>query len=283
MEAADLLLNVGGHLRLDDLTRGARVKVYLDDDPAYTQLWHEAKLLDGRLEAHDFHFTYGVNIGSPGCSLPVDGIEWKPLRPPVVLGDWPRASTKGDAFRTVARWRGGYGRVEGDGHLYGQKAHEFRKFVEMPQLTDSAFEIALDIEAADARDEELLLSHGWRLVDPAVVAGSPDDFRSYIQGARSEFSVAQGIYVETRCGWFSDRTTRFLASGKPVLVQDTGFSEDLPSGEGLVVFTTLDQAVSAARAIERDYEAHSQHAREIAEQYFDSDKVLGRLLDEVGL
>jgi hypothetical protein len=183
----------------------------------------------------------------------------------------------------VASWRGGYGRVEANGHLYGQKAHEFRRFVKLPELTGSNFEIALDIQPADAADGDLLRRHNWRLVDPTRVAATPDDFRCYVQQSAAEFSVAQGIYIETRSGWFSDRTTRYLASGKPALVQDTGFSPSLPSGEGLVVFADVDGAVAGVRAIQRDYETHAAAARAIAVEHFDSDKVLGRLLDEVGL
>jgi len=282
-DAADLLLNIGGHLTCSELKRGPRVKVYLDDDPGYTQLWLQARLLDGRLDGHDFFFTFGENIGLPGCALPVDGITWRPLRPPVVLDHWRPGGQLSEGFRTVASWRGGYGRVEADGHRYGQKAHEFRRFVDMPKLTGHRYEIALKIDRGDASDEELLRSRGWQLTDPTVVAAVPDDFRAYVQGSRAEFSVAQGIYVETRCAWFSDRTTRFLASGKPAVVQDTGFSSHLPTGEGLLAFTTVDEAVDATNAVERDYKAHSAAARAIAEKHFDSDKVLGRMLEEVGL
>ena len=281
--AASLLVNVGGHLTYRDLKRGPRVRIYLDDDPGYTQLWHGAGLLGDRLAGHDHYFTYGTNVGRPGCPLPVDGIEWHATWPPVVLAEWPVVDSGGEQFRTVASWRGAYGRVEADGRLYGQKAHEFRRFAELAELVDQPFEIALDISDTDATDAQLMRRHGWRLVDPRGVAGSPDDFRSYVQGAAAEFSVAQGIYAETGCGWFSDRTTRFLASGKPALVQDTGFSESLPDGQGLLAFTTVEGAVAGAASIRRDYQAHAQCARAIAERYFDSDLVLGRMLDEVGL
>jgi hypothetical protein len=205
------------------------------------------------------------------------------MRPPVLLAEWPVVEGVREGFTTVASWRGAYGRVEADGRLLGQKAHEFRRFVTVPTLIPHKFEIALDIERADAADSELLRNHGWHLVDPRGVAASPDDFRRYVQGSAAEFSVAQGIYVETRSGWFSDRTTRYLASGKPALVQDTGFSLNLPTGRGLVAFTTPDEAAAGAESIVRDYDAHSAAARQIAVDYFDSDKVLGQLLEEVGL
>jgi len=282
-EAATLFLDIGGHTTWPELKRGARVKVYVDDDPGYTQLWHKHGLLPGRLDGYDFHFTFGENIGRAGCPLPVNGISWRPLRPPVVLDHWPVAHTQTDGFRTIASWRGAYGRVESDGRLFGQKAHEFRRFAEIPERVEDTFEIALDIDRADSADTGMLREHGWRLVDPAGAAGTADAFRRYVQESGAEFSAAQGIYVETCCGWFSDRTTRFLASGKPALIQDTGFSRNLPSGEGLIAFSTLEQAIAGARSIRQDYDAHARCARQIAESYFDSDKVLGRMLEEVRL
>jgi hypothetical protein len=282
-EDASLLINIGGHLTVESLRRGPRVSVYIDDDPGYTQLWNVSGLMGDRLTGHDFHFTFGANVGRPGCDLPTGNIEWRPLRPPVLLDDWPVVDGARDRFTTVASWRGAYGRVEAQGRLYGQKAHEFRRFIEIPTRLSQTFEIALDIGPSDAGDANLLRDNGWRLVDPLAVAASPDDFRQYIQESGAEFSVAQGIYVETACGWFSDRTTRYLASGKPALVQDTGFSGSIPVGEGLIAFSTLDDAIAGAKSIMRDYDTHATAARALALEYFDSDKVLGHLLEEVGL
>lgn len=280
---ATLLVNVGGHIEDPEARSRIPVSVYLDDDPGYTQLWHEAGLLGDRLAGHDAYFTFGANLGRPECPLPTNGIDWRPLEPPVVLADWPVATAKAGRFTTVASWRGAYGRVRSNGHLYGQKAHEFRRFAELPHRAPFEFEIALDIDPADCRDEDLLRRHGWQLVHPVAVAGSPDEFRRYVQSSSAEFSAAQGIYVETRCGWFSDRTTRYLASGKPALVQDTGFSTRLPTGDGLVAFTTLEEAAAGAESIVLDYERHSRAAREIAAEYFDSDLVVRRMLEAVGL
>ena len=282
-EAASLLINVGGHVTCEAIKKPPRVRVFLDDDPGYTQFWRAQGLLDTKLAGHDFYFTYGEQIGRAGCPIPTGGIDWRPLRPPVVLTDWPVVASSRDTFTTVASWRGPYGRVAVDGHLYGQKAHEFRRFSQLPALAPHPFEIALDIDPAEASDRELLLKQGWNLVDPRVVASTPEDFRRYVQQSSAEFSVAQGIYVDTHCGWFSDRTTRYLASGKPALVQDTGFSSSIPTGEGLIAFTTMDEAVAGADSIMRTYDAHAQAARAIAEEHFDSDKVLGRMLEEVGL
>jgi hypothetical protein len=283
-EGADLLVNVGGHLTLEPLKRAPRRKVFVDDDPGYTQFWHAAGGLGERLTDHDAWFSYGASVGRPGCTIPAGGIDWRATRPPVVLDDWPVArSCAAERFTTVASWRGAYGRVQHEGHLYGQKAHEFRKVATLPRRAAAEFELALDIHEADDTDRTLLGTHGWKLVDPREVAFDPLAFRDYVQRSDAEFSVAQGIYVETRSGWFSDRTVRYLASGKPALVQDTGFDDALPVGEGLLSFRTTDEAVAAVEAIADNYEQHSEAARALAETYFDSDLVLQRLLEEAGV
>jgi len=181
----------------------------------------------------------------------------------------------------VASWRGAFGPVVRDGVAFGLKAHEFRKFATLPAVVaDHRFEIALDVHPADRRDVELLRGNRWTLVDPKEVAGDLTSFHRYVQESSAEFSVAQGIYVETGSGWFSDRTVRYLASGKPAVVQDTGFGPMHPAGEGLVTFHTLDEAVAGVERVARDYPAHCEAARSLAERYFDSDTVLSRFLEE---
>jgi hypothetical protein len=257
-------------------------RVYIDLDPGYTQFWHATGNPGPRLEGHNSFYTVGENIGRPHCSIPTAGIRWRPIRQPVVLHYWPEC-TPGDPlqFSTIASWRGPYGPARYAGTTYGLKAHEFRKFIELPRRVAHQFELALDIHPADQRDLVALRSNGWRVVSPEVVAFGPVAFRQYVQASGAEFSVAQGIYVETESGWFSDRTVRYLASGRPALVQDTGFSRNYPLGEGLVAFRTLEEAVTGARQIAGDYKNHCRAARAIAENYFDSDRVLGQLVDEV--
>jgi hypothetical protein len=283
-EAADLLVNITGHLTWESLMRRLRRKVYIDLDPGFTQFWHAAGNPGLRLDGHDFYFTIGENIGTPACPIPTGGIRWRQTRPPVVLEHWP-VSHEGthDRFTTVASWRGPYGPVQYGDKTFGLKVHEFRKFVELPEQVQQTFEIALDIHPADEKDLRLLHRHGWQIVDPKVVVPDPVAFRRYVQTSGAEFSVAQGIYVETNSGWFSDRTVRYLASGKPALVQDTGFSRNYPVGDGLVAFRTLEEAIAGAERIARDHDRHCQAARSLAEAYFDSDKVLGRLIEEVGI
>jgi hypothetical protein len=310
--SAGLLLNLSGHLTLAELVDGVRRTAYVDVDPGFTQLWHADTSNAFTVAEHDFYFTIGENIAKADCPIPTGGIDWRLTRQPVVLDDWP--VTPADdcgRFTTIASWRGPYGPIEWQGRTLGLKCHEFRKCLELPKRMEltaktqrtqrdehaqskiqnlkskitagPAFEIALAIHPADERDRRALVEHGWKLVEPRKVTGDAEAFRCYVQQSGAEFSVAQGVYVDTNSGWFSDRTVRYLASGKPALIQETGFSRHLPCGEGLVAFRTLQEAVDGARRIMSDYDGHCQASRAIAEKYFDSDKVLGRMLEEVGI
>ena len=216
-QTADLLVNISGNLRWPALFRRFRRTAYLDIDPGFTQIWHASGTDGLRLEEHDLHYTIAENIGTLGCSVPTDGIRWRPTRQPVVLEQWPIGTPDApDRFTTVTTWRGPFGKVAYDGKTFGLKLHEFRKFIALPEHVPQTCELALSIDPADHRDRHLLERHGWQIVDPRVAAGGPEAFRRYVQASGGEFSVAQGVYVETHSGWFSDRTTRYLASGKPV-------------------------------------------------------------------
>jgi hypothetical protein len=281
---ADALVNISGHLALDPLVALPGSRIYIDLDPGYTQFWHASGVAGSRLEGHDHFFTVGVNIGSTHCPIPTCGIEWRPIPQPSVLDLWPE-SRAGDRerFTTIASWRGPYGRVEHASGLFGLKAHEFRKFIEVPTQSDACFEIVLDIHPGDGADLRSLAERGWNVVNPADAVPDPDSYRSYIQSSGAEFSAAQGIYVETESGWFSDRTVRYLTSGKPALVQDTGFGNRYPTGEGLLTFRTLDEALAGVEQIRSDYDRHCARARAIATEFFDSDVVLGELADAIGV
>jgi hypothetical protein len=255
--------------------------VFIDIDPGYPQMWRELELAD-MFAGHDRFVTIGENIGRDDCLIPDCGLEWVTTPPPVVLDAWP-VTRSGERFTTVGTWRNAYGSVTWNGRTYGSRVHEFRKFAELPRLVETEFELALDIDAAEVDDLALLERNGWHLVDPNRVADTPAAYRSYIQGSRAEFSVAQNMYVATRSGWLSDRSLCYLASGKPVLAQDTGFSDNYPVGEGLLAFSTLEEAAAGVDAIERNYEYHSQAARQLAEEYFDARKVLRRLLERLDI
>jgi hypothetical protein len=280
---AELLVNIGGHLRWAPLLERLPHRAFVDLDPGYTQIWH-AEGRDVGLDGHALTFTVGMNVGTATCALPAGGLQWRPIRQPVVLDRWP--TVDGDdvlqGFTTVASWRGAYGPPAWGGRTLGVKAHEFRRFAALPEAVHVPFEVALDIDPGDAADADRLREHGWALRDPGVV-GTPDAFRRFVQESGAEFSAAQGVYVDTASGWFSDRTVRYLASGRPALVQDTGFGDELSGGEGLVAFSTMEEAIAGAREIAADYPRHSAAARRLAEEHFAGPVALAPLLEAAGL
>jgi hypothetical protein len=276
------LINVNGYLTAEEVLSTASLKVFLDIDPGIAQMWKELGLHDA-FAGHDAFVTIGENIGREGCSIPTCGLRWTTTRQPVVLEAWPSVRSATVNFTTIGSWRGPNDPIEYGGHRYGLRAHEFRKFVELPRRAGERFELALEIDPWDAQDRSLLAANGWQLLDPRSVAGDPRAYRRYIQGSGAEFMVAKNSYVDTRSGWFSDRSICYLASGKPVLAQDTGFSGAYPAGLGLLCFSSLDDAVAGVQAIAADYRRHAAAARDIAEELFDSRKVLTRLLDNLGI
>ena len=280
---ADVVLNVSGMLADPRLLEPIPVRVYLDLDPGFNQLWQSVQAIDMRFEGHTHFVTIGQAVGLPGCSVPTLGHDWIPTLPPVVLELWPAARDgSGGAFTTVANWRS-YGSIEHDGVHHGQKAHSLRRLVELPRRSPEQFELALSIHPDEHSDLELLANHGWRLVDSARAAGTTTAYRAFIQGSRAEIGVVKSGYTASRCGWFSDRSACYLASGRPVVAEDTGFSRTLPTGSGLLSFTTLDDAAAAIEDVRASYPRHCRDARLIAEEHLDSDRVLSRLLERVGV
>jgi len=278
---ADLLFNLSGHMQDRRLLDAPRRRVYVDLDPGFTQLWAAQGVADLGLDRHEVHLTVGERIGEPGCPIPTLGYDWVAIRPPVLLSEWlPRRGGRGVIrFTTVATWRATHGPMEHAGMRLDLKLHQFRKFIDLPKRCEGIFEVALAIDPADERDLDRLLATGWRVVDPARVASDPLGYREYVQSSDAEFSVAQGMYVTASTGWFSDRTAAYLASGKPALVQDTGFDRELVDGAGVVRFTTLEQAIGGVHEIAAAYDEHSTGARAVAEQRLDSQAVLGRVVE----
>jgi len=277
-----LLLNVMGFLTDEAILATARRRVFLDTDPGFGQMWQDLGLHDP-FRGHDDFVTIGHNIGRPDCAIPTCGLAWITTPQPVVLEEWPTVApaigcSERAAFTSVASWRGAYGPIEYRGETYGLRVHEFRKFAPLPRLTARRCELALSIDPSEERDLALLNENGWALVDPGVVAADPWIYRAYVQGSHAEFMVAKNMYVRANSGWFSERSICYLASGKPVLAQDTGLAGLYPSGEGLLTFSTLEEAAAGAAELARDYDRHARAARRIAEEHFDSDVVLGRLL-----
>ncbi|MDX6689192.1 MAG: hypothetical protein QOG15_649 [Solirubrobacteraceae bacterium] len=282
-DEAALLVNLGGHLRWAPLLARLPVRAFVDLDPGFTQIWH-AEHRDVGVAGHDLHFSVGLNVGTPRCPLPTGGVRWRPIHQPVTLARWqPVAGDVLERFTTVASWRGAYGPTAWAGRSYGVKAHEFRRFLGLTEAVRAAdFELALDIDPGDGVDAKRLRAHGWALSDPAVLA-APADFRRFVRESGAEFSPAQNIYVESRSGWFSDRTVRYLACGRPALVQDTGFTEHLPTGEGLIAFSTLDQAAAGAHALLADYPRHRAAALRIATEHFAGPRAIAPLLQAAGV
>lgn len=278
----DVLFNISGMLTDPALLDPIPRRVYLDLDPAFIQLWQSEGGLDMRFGAHTDFATIGLAIGTEHCPVPECGRRWVKTLQPVVLDEWPAAhDVETDALTTIGSWRG-YGSVEFRGEHYGQKAHSLRAFFELPRRTREKFAPALGIHPDEKKDLEALSENGWQILDPAKVAGTPADYRRFIQGSKAEFGIAKSGYALSRCGWFSDRSACYLASGRPVLAQQTGFSRWLPVGEGLFAFETIDDVLSGIEAMNADYARHARAARSIAEDHFDSAKVLPNLLAQIG-
>jgi hypothetical protein len=279
--SADVLINISGTLADEELTGSIPRRVYLDLDPTFNQLWHESNACDMRFRGHTHFVTIGLAIGQPDCLVPTCGLPWITTPQPVVLSHWPVARRIiHDAFTTVGQWRS-YGSIEHEGIFYGQKAHSFRRFIALPTLTSERILPALAIHPDERNDLAALAAHGWQWLDPARVAGTPADYRRFIRGSRAEIGIAKSGYVASRCGWLSDRSLCYLASGRPVLAQETGFSPFIPAGEGLLVFESVDDILDGIEELRSNYARHARAARAVAEESFDSDKVLTRLLDQL--
>jgi hypothetical protein len=272
---ADLLLDVMGYADVD-----ADQRVFVDVDPGFGQLWAELGLHDP-YGGYDSFVTVGTAIASPDCTVPTRGLDWIPTLPPVFLPQWPVAAG-GPTWTTVGSWRGPFGPIEHRGVTYGLRVHEFRRLLGVPAAAQVDIELALDIDPADDADRRQLLAAGFHLADPAAVAGTLDGYRRHLQSSAGELCVAKNLYVATRGGWFSDRSCCYLASGRPVVAQETGWTATLPAGTGLLAFTDAAEATEALSQVAAAPGRHERAAREIAESYLASDVVLGGLLDRLG-
>jgi hypothetical protein len=252
-----------------------RRRALVDTDPVFTQIGSHG--LAGPFTRYHTLFTFGENVHRSDCEMPTGGACWLPTRQPVVLELWPVEPGNPSApFTTVMNWSA-YGDHEYEGRVYGQKDREFASFVDLPKVTGQRMEIALaGLPSAQA---SRLTRGGWRLADPRKLTRTPETYQQYLRLSRAEFSVAKHAYVSTRCGWFSERSSCYLASGRPVIVQDTGFSDFLPCGIGLIAYRTPAEAAAAIKRLGQDYEQHCRAARGLVEEYFDSRFVLTKLLE----
>jgi hypothetical protein len=282
---ADVFLNVTGAQEIREEHLQVKRRIYVESDPFVSQV----KVAKGdagmirTLEAHDTLFTFGENIGAADCGIPLQRFTWLPTRQPVVLDLWPVAEPRRDAcFNTITTWSNKGKNIEWLGETwYWTKDREFEKFIDLPQRRpDVGFELAAGV-SAEVRD--MLTSRSWRLTDSIPVSTTVDSYRDYIRHSRGEFTVARDQYTRPKTGWFSDRTACYLAAGRPVVTQETGFSKILKSDKGLFGFTRMDDILAAVDAIESDYGGHSRAAREIADEYFAAEKVVGSMMERAGL
>jgi hypothetical protein len=282
---ADALITASAQFRREPfpLIDSVRPRVLLEADPAYTHLWAaDADDPADIFGEHDFYFTVGLKIGAADCTVPTLGLEWHPAPPPVVLDWWPQQEAiVRDRFTTIGVWRDYGGYIEFEDQILGPKVEEFYKFISLPRLAGEPLELALVIDHEDP-DLDLLRDQGWLLEDPAIVS-TPASFIDYVSGSAGEFTCANGGYVGTRCGWFPQRSACYLAAGRPVVLQATGFEDVLPTGQGLFAVHTPEEAAEAIRAIRADYARHSQAARAIAREQLDSNVVMRAILEHVGV
>jgi hypothetical protein len=297
IKTAEVLLNVSGTLDRPQDYRAVQKLVYIDTDPAFTQIaLLTDELLRRRIELHDIHFTVGENVCLGNIGPPY---KWKPTKHPIFLPSWRHSSDYRNAFTTVMNWTSYKPLVYRD-KLFGQKDVELMRFMDLPRrVSPTPIEISMpavthvgwespsqNTTANDFRNtfnspHDLLRHHGWHITDSTALCGDFCSYREYLISSKAEWSVAKNGYVTGNVGWFSGRSACYLAAGRPVVVQDTGLREHIPSGLGVLLFSTMHQATEGIRSIAESYQKHAQAAFEIAEAYFDSRKVLTNLLGAI--
>ena len=280
---ADAILHVCGGQELREEHLRIPRRMYVETDPVITEI----KVAEGNaeviatLDAHDTHFSYGENFGAPDCGVPIERYHWLPTRQPVALELWPRQESPGTAYTTIATWNNKGNDIVWKGELYRwSKRPEYMKIIDLPTRRAVPMEVASGVPPEDAA---IMDQYGWRRRLPVSVSGDINAYRQYISAARAELTVAKDQNIRLRSGWFSDRSCCFLAASRPVITQDTGFGNILPTGRGLFSFASIDDILSAIDAIETDYEGHRRAAFEIAQEYFAAEKVMTSLCDRANL
>jgi hypothetical protein len=288
--SADALINLSGFTILREAHLEVPVRIYLETDPVTPQL----EIAQGRrstiemLAAHTHHFSFGERLGLPGCKVPIEWFNYMPTRQPVILDWWPPPASYPDPpadglrFTTVSSWEQTHKDIEFEGETYTwSKSAEFLKLLDVPRRSGAVVELALGLDEPDTA--RLLRRHGFGVLPIGPISRDADAYRTFIAGSGAEFTAAKDQNVRLRSGWFSDRTATYLATGRPAVVQDTGFNVALPTGLGLVPFSTPEEAVDALQRVTRDYANHSRAANEIARAHFRAETVLARLLAGAGL
>lgn len=281
---ADVLVNVSGSCWLRPETARIPRKIFVDTDPMFVQV---GLLEDARtgehIRSHDAHFTFGLHVGSPDCHVPECGLTWRHTVQPVALEHWrgatesPAAKLARGAWTTVMNWSS-YHAKEFQGVTYGQKGEEFLKFINLPAATDERFVVAMGQGPGKNRPTAQLQGAGWEIVEPDENLPDYRSYHAFLSGSKAEWSIAKNGYVKSRSGWFSCRSACYLALGRPVVVQDTGWSEHLPSGDGVFAFSTLEEAAAAVREVTRNYSHHAEAARSYCQKNFEASRICGDLL-----
>ena len=281
---ADLFIENGSHgVWRDELAKSRATLAYIDVDPAFTQInmFHKQRRGD-ELPDFDFYFTNGWNVGRPDNVIPTCGISWKYIFNPVNTRLF-RTMTPPDraSYSTIMNWKSFPENAKYKGIEYGHKDMEFEKFIDLPECVPATLELA--IASAPPKKQEALAARGWLINNAQEVTSTYDSFMDYLVSSKGEFSVVKNMYAATCSGWFSDKSAAFLASGRPVILQETGFSQYLPVGEGLFAVKDLQEAKEAIETIESNYAHHAAMAMDIAFEYLDTRKVLGNFLTEIGI
>lgn len=277
----DLYLDHMDGSEWEEESQHAHLRVMVDGEPAYFQMQMEQREKRGeKLPTFDHYYSVGLNIGSSQSHAPTAGRVWKPVIESVLLDLFPHMPPPvGAPWTTVMSWQA-HSHIEYKGTIYGQKDVEFEKFFALPSRVKAPLELAI---AGKSTPRDRLLAAGWHLRDSHAVTSSYDAWLHYIQNSLGEFSVAKNVFVKTNSGWWSDRSSAYLASGRPVVVQDTGFSDHLPCGKGLFAVKNVEEAAVAIEEVTGNYNKHSKAAYEIAREYLDARKVLGSFLSEIGI
>jgi hypothetical protein len=284
-ETADVIVNLCGATPPREEHKRHGCLIYVETDPVFEQIraaQGEPRTVEF-LSQHDVCFTYGENLGAADCPIPLGGIPWKKTRPPVVLDLWQeRADPACRYFTTVATWQNKGKDITFQGQTYYWSKHvNFLKYLDLPRRTSQPLELA--VETGDEGVRSQLIALGWRLAEAVERSATVEGYREYIYSSRGEFTVAKDIYVRPRSGWFSDRSVCYLAAGKPVVTQETGFSKFIPTGRGLFAFSNMNDVIAALEEINSDYGYHAHAAREVAAEYFAADQVLHRFLHDAGI
>jgi hypothetical protein len=284
LEHADAIVNLCGASQPEAGDRRKGCMVYIETDPVLEQVKYARGDARTRqfLQAHDVHFTYGWNLGTPGCRVPAGDIAWRKTHPPVVVDLWESSPKPRGHWRTIATYYNKGKDVVIDGETYHWSKHpNFERVMDLPSKTNERLELALMSPSAEVR--ERFLAQGWKLEDPYRVSHSAGVYRRYIQGAKGEFSVEKEDQTSLKVGWFSDRSVCFLGAGRPCVLQDTGFGERVPTGIGLVAWSTPDEAIEALERVGRDYPRHAERALAIAREFFDASVLLPAILEAAGV